>query len=189
MSDTNSNSLATPDEINAFWFSAPVQALWFNATPAFDAALRSRFLATWHAARAGGLEHWEAAPTGALALTIVLDQFPLNMYRNEALAFSTEQAARDVAERAIERRFDQTLDDAGRAFLYLPLMHSEKLADQDRSVALFEAAGLTANLRFARHHREIVRRFGRFPHRNAILGRISTPEELAYLDSPEAFHG
>lgn len=120
---------------------------------------------------------------------IVLDQFPLNMFRGTPQAFATEAASRAVADRAIRRGLDLKLEDAERAFLYPPFMHSEHLADQDRSAALFERAGLTANLGWARHHREIVRRFGRFPHRSAILGRTSTPEELAWLASEEAFRG
>jgi uncharacterized protein (DUF924 family) len=124
-----------------------------------------------------------------LALAIVLDQLPLNMYRGRPEAFSTEQRAVAVAKQAIAQGFDKQIPKDRLMFLYLPLMHSECLADQDRSVALFAAAGLAENLRFAEHHREIVRRFGRFPHRNAILGRASTPAELDYLASPQAFKG
>lgn len=172
-----------------FWFSAEVRPLWFRSTPEFDAAIRQRFEGTWQAARDGELAHWEVAARGALALVIVLDQFPLNMYRDEGLSFSTEALAREVARRAIDRGWDRELEEAGKAFLYLPFMHSENLADQERSVALYQAAGLEHNLRFARHHREIVRRFGRFPHRNAALGRDCTEEERAWLASKEAFHG
>lgn len=147
------------------------------------------YLATREAERAGTLAIWESTPEGELALVIVLDQFPLNMFRGEPLSFSTEAAAREVAGRAIARRFDDTLPGEQRALLYLPYMHSENLDDQQRSVALFERAGLTENPRYARHHRDIVARFGRFPHRNVILDRPSTPEEMAYLASKEAFHG
>jgi uncharacterized protein (DUF924 family) len=166
-----------------------VKPLWFRSTPAFDEGLRERYLDTWQAAAAGGLEHWRQNPQGALALVIVLDQFPLNMFRGRAEGFSTEARAREVAAEAIGKGWDKALDKSRLAFLYMPFMHSENLADQDRSVALFEAAGLTDNLRFARHHRELIRRFGRFPHRNAILGRASSEEELEYLASKEAFHG
>lgn len=172
-----------------FWFSEETRPLWFRSTPEFDAAIRNRFEATWEAGRDGQLGAWEETPRGALALAIVLDQFPLNMYRGEVRAFSTEALAREVAGRAIDRGWDEGLPGQERMFLYLPFMHSESLADQDRSVALFDAAGLVDNLRFARHHRELVRRFGRFPHRNALLGRESTPEELEYLASKEAFRG
>jgi uncharacterized protein (DUF924 family) len=181
----------TPDyqEILSFWFAERVRPLWFRSTPEFDAEIRQRFEATWQAARDGLLDQWLKDGRGALALVIVLDQFPLNMYRDDALSFSTEALAREVARHAIDQGWDQELDEAGKAFLYLPFMHSEKLADQDRSVALYEAAGLQENLRFARHHREIVRRFARFPHRNAALGRECSEEEREWLQSKEAFHG
>lgn len=182
-------AVVTPDEILEFWFSPEVRLRWFNATGAFDRELTRRFHVTWRAAAAGRCMPWEETPRGALALVIVLDQFPLNMFRGEPAGFSTEADSREVAKRAIARDFDRELDDTGRAFLYMPFMHSESLADQERSVALFEAAGLTGNLKWARHHRDIVRRFGRFPHRNAILGRESTAEERAWLASPEGFSG
>ncbi len=178
----------SPDEVLAFWFAEPAVQRWFRSTPAFDAEIRTCFEPTWHAAAAGELADWERTPRGALALVIVLDQFPLNMFRDQPAGYATEAASRGVAERAIARGFDAALGDRERAFLYLPFMHSEDLADQERSVALFEQAGLTDNLRWARHHRDIVRRFGRFPHRNTVLGRASTPEELGWLDSAEAFN-
>lgn len=179
----------TPEEILEFWFADRARALWFNATPEFDLEILERFGSTWEAGAAGELDAWGNTPRGALALVILLDQFPLNMFRGKVQSFSTEAAARRVASGAIERGFDTALTDMEKALLYLPFMHSEELFDQDRSVALFEAAGLTDNLKWARHHRDIIRRFGRFPHRNAILGRTSTSAELAYLDSPDAFHG
>jgi uncharacterized protein (DUF924 family) len=179
----------TAQHILDFWFSEQVRPLWFRSTPEFDQEIRQRFEATWQAARDGKLNNWEVDVRGALALVIVLDQFPLNMYREQAASFSTEAAAREVARRAIERGWDSELDEAGKAFLYLPFMHSENLADQDRSVALYEAAGMKDNVRFANHHRDIVRRFGRFPHRNAALGRECTGAERAWLQTKEAFHG
>jgi uncharacterized protein (DUF924 family) len=178
-----------PQALVDFWFSASVRPLWFNATPEFDAELRQHYLPTYRAALAGQLAAWEQTPLGALALVICLDQLPLNMFRGQAESFVGEAPARAVAERAIDRGLDQSLAGVQKAFLYLPYMHSESLADQDRSVALFEAAGLQDNLHWAKHHRDIVRRFGRFPHRNAILGRESTPEEDAWLASKEAFRG
>jgi len=177
------------EEIVEFWFCERVRPLWFQSTPAFDAELSERFLSIWQVAREGALSDWEASAEGALALVICMDQFPLNMFRGRAESFSSEAAAREVAERAIERGFDQSLSDPQKAFLYMPFMHSENPADQDRSVALFEAAGLNDNLSFAEHHREIIRRFGRFPHRNAILGREDTPQERAWLASAEAYRG
>ncbi len=177
----------TPAEIVDFWFSETARAHWFMSTPEFDREIGARFETTWAQARDGQLADWEQTAEGALALVLLLDQFPLNMFRDRPEGFSTEAASRAVAGRAIVRGLDASLADAGKAFLYLPYMHSESLADQDRSVELFELAGLADNLKWARHHREIVRRFGRFPHRNAILGRASTPEETEWLVSPQGF--
>ncbi len=181
--------MATAEEIVAFWFSARVQPLWFQSTAEFDAELTARFLPVWQAAHEGALSDWEETAEGALALVICMDQFPLNIFRGRAECFSSETASREVAGRAIGRGFDQSLNDPQKAFLYMPFMHSESLADQDRSVVLFRAVGLNENLQFAEHHREIIRRFGRFPHRNAILGREDTPQERAYLSSAEAYRG
>jgi uncharacterized protein (DUF924 family) len=178
-----------PAEVLGFWFSDRVRPLWFASTPELDREVEARFGETWARAREGQLDAWEAGAEGALALVVVLDQFPLNMYRGRPESFSTEAAARAVAGRAVARGLDRALDPERRGFLYLPFMHSESLADQDRSVALHAGAGLEEGLRWACHHRAIVRRFGRFPHRNAILGRPSTPEELAYLVSEGGFRG
>ncbi|MBL8251621.1 MAG: DUF924 domain-containing protein [Candidatus Competibacter sp.] len=186
---TDLTTIASPQALIDFWFAESAQALWFDSTPEFDQTLRERFLDTYRAAAAGRLADWERTPPGALALTIALDQFPLNMFRGQPESFATEAAARAVADRAIARRFDLQLNPMERLFLYLPFMHGETLADQERSVRLFEALGLDDSARFARHHRDLIVRFGRFPHRNAILGRDSTPEEIAYLNSPDAFHG
>lgn len=185
----STTTVALPSEVAAFWFSASVRPLWFAATTEFDHALRERFLATYRVAVAGGLADWEITSEGAMALVIVLDQFPLNMFRGRPEAFATEAAARGVAERAIARRLDQALSPEQQVFLFMPFMHSEALADQERSVHLFQQPGLEQSLSFARHHQGLIRRFGRFPHRNAILGRANTAEEVAYLASPEAFRG
>ncbi len=181
--------IATVNEIVSFWFSDQARPMWFNSTPAFDAELRAQYLDTYHAALNGELAHWAETPEGALALVICLDQFPLNMFRGQKAGFEGEEPSRRVAEAAIKRGFDQVLNGEQKAFLYMPYMHSEDLADQDRLLSLLSAAGLEDNLRWAKHHREIVSRFGRFPHRNAILGRESTEQELAYLRSGEAYHG
>jgi len=180
---------ASPQSVVEFWFSDRVRPLWFQSTPEFDAELRDRFEPVWQQAAADKLDSWAETPEGALALVIVLDQVPLNIYRGDALCFSTEAKSREIANLAIERDLAADLTDEQKAFLYMPFMHSEALADQDKSVTLFEAAGLAENLKFAKHHRDIVRRFGRFPHRNKILGRPSTEAEQAYLESDEAFHG
>jgi uncharacterized protein (DUF924 family) len=180
---------STADEIIRFWFAEPMRKHWFNATPALDSAIREHFESTWERARAGEFADWRDAAPGCLALAIVLDQLPLNMFRGQARAFSTEAQAIEVALYAIGNGFDGQLPGEQLAFLYMPLMHSENLQHQDESVRRFEAAGLASNARFARHHRELIRRFGRFPHRNAILGRTSTADEIAYLGSKEAFTG
>lgn len=172
-----------------FWFSDQVKPLWFNATPAFDQQLRDSYETLWQQGMDGELESWTESAEGCLALVILFDQLPLNMYRNHARSFSSEQLARNVADLALLRGFDQQLSDEQKAFLYLPFMHSENLQDQARSLALFEKAGLEENLRFARHHYGIVERFGRFPHRNKALGRDSTQAEIDYLNSKEAFTG
>ena len=179
----------SPRSIVDFWFSDRVRPFWFQSTAEFDDELRNRFESVWQLAAAGKLDSWIETPEGALALVIVLDQFPLNMYRGDALCFSTEAKSRDIASLAIEHNFDQTLTGEQKAFLYMPFMHSESLQDQEKSVVLYEAAGLDENLKFARHHRDIVRRFGRFPHRNKILERASTEAEINYLQSEDAFHG
>lgn len=179
----------TPQAVLDYWFKELDRSVWFNATAKLDAQIRHRFEHTYQQALAGELTGWQQNAQGCLALIIVLDQFPLNMYRNMAIAFEGEQAARDIAAHAISRGFDAQLDGAQKAFLYMPYMHSEDLADQDRAIALFERAGLADNAKWARHHREIVRRFGRFPHRNALLGRPSSAAEEAWLQSEEAFRG
>ena len=178
-----------PAEIVDFWFSEPMRSRWFRSTQAVDREIRVRFEAVWLQAASGALADWRETARGCLALAIVLDQFPLNMYRGQPRAFATEGQAIEVSLLAVERGLDRQLAADRRAFLYMPLMHSEDLAHQDLSVRLFEQAGLASNARFARHHRDLIRRFGRFPHRNAILGRTSTVEEAAYLASKQAFRG
>jgi uncharacterized protein (DUF924 family) len=178
-----------PLTIVAFWFADDMRRAWFRSTPALDATIRKRFEDLWRRAAGGKLDDWADTPVGALALVIVLDQFPLNMFRGGPEAYATADAAVTVSRRAVAEGLDRALTPEQRTFLYMPLMHSEDIADQDLAVDLFTAAGLADNLRFARHHREIVRRFGRFPHRNRILGRQSTAEEEAYLASKEAFLG
>jgi uncharacterized protein (DUF924 family) len=181
--------MTTPHEILDFWYNPPMSAHWFASTPAIDADILARYGAVWEQAAAGALDAWRDSADGCLALCIVLDQFPLNMLRGQARSFSTEQQAVAVTKHAVSQGFDVLLPKERVMFLYMPLMHSEHLADQDESVCLFAAAGLEANARFAQHHRELVRRFGRFPHRNAALGRVSTADEMAYLNSKEAFTG
>ena len=178
-----------PQEVIDFWFSDEVRKLWFNSTPEFDALLRERFLALWQQASRRELDHWQQSAAGCLALVIILDQFPLNMFRAEAQSFATEAQSREVAQLAIDQGFDQRLEVRQRAFLYLPFMHSETLADQQRGLELFDQPGLEDHLRFARHHYDIIERFGRFPHRNEVLGRDSSAAEIEYLNSKQAFTG
>ena len=179
----------TARDILDFWFSDRVKALWFNSTAEFDREITQRFEDLVVKAGAGELDHWQQTPEGCISLIILLDQLPLNMYRGKPGSFSYEDKALDVVRQGLASNIDQSLSDTMRTFFYMPLMHSESLADQDLAIQLYEESGLESNLRFAKHHRELIQRFGRFPHRNAILGRVSTPEEMAYLDSPEAFLG
>lgn len=181
--------LSDHDKLLEFWYSDEAKPHWFRRNAAFDDTLRQRFLATYRAAADGRLAVWEAAPRSALALVIALDQLPRNLFRDTPEAFATDAMALRVAGEAVDRGFDNDLEAAEQAFLYMPFMHSERLADQERALDLFRATGLKDQLPHAQQHRDIVLRFGRFPHRNRILGRDSTPEELAYLDSPGAFRG
>ncbi|MEK9279395.1 MULTISPECIES: DUF924 family protein [unclassified Bradyrhizobium] len=171
-----------PAGILAFWREAGSD-LWYKRDAAFDAEVRRRFLALWRKAAAGELSPWEASDDGALALVIVLDQFPRNMFRGDPLTFSSDALARAVARRALARGADKRIDSALREFFYLPFMHSEHLPDQLHCVALFRDTDNTKNLKYAEEHADIIRRFGRFPHRNRILGRDTTEEEQAFLDS------
>ena len=172
-----------------FWFSATSKKHWFNSTKSFDDKIQTKFESTWQHASENLLDHWKQSPTGALALVIVLDQFPLNMFRGKAKSYSTEQKAIEICHYAISKKFDSKLTKLQLPFLYMPLMHSEKINDQNLCVKLMQDAGLDNNLRYAKHHREIISKFGRFPHRNEALNRISTKEELEYLASPHAFKG
>ena len=175
-------SVATSGDVLAFWRAAG-EKKWFAKDDAFDAEIRARFLPTYEAAAGGKLSDWEATPEGALALTIVLDQFPRNMFRRDARAFAADAPARGVADRALARGFDQRVPSDQRLFLYLPFEHSETLADQERCCALFRALGNADLLRWAELHADIIRRFGRFPHRNAVLDRVTTPAEQTFLDN------
>jgi len=167
-------------EVVSFWRAAG-PSMWFAKDPAFDQRFRERFLALHEDAVAGALTAWLGTPEESLALLILLDQFPRNAFRGTPRMYATDALARTIADRALEAGHDGKIEPALRVFMYLPFGHSERLADQERSVALNRALGPT-NLAHAEHHRDIVRRFGRFPHRNAILGRKTTPEEQTYLD-------
>lgn len=173
--------LATPEEVLAFWREAGPER-WFEPDAAFDVACRERFLPTHEAAARGDLNEWELSPDGALALVLLLDQFPRNMFRGTRRAYRTDPAAVDAADRAIEKGFDGQVDPPLRRFFTMPFMHSEDMRDQERSVTLNEALGDGDSLQWARHHRDLIARFGRFPHRNAVLDRETTEEERRFLD-------
>jgi uncharacterized protein (DUF924 family) len=172
---------AAPDDILAFWREAGSDR-WYTRDAAFDDEVRRQFLGLWQKAAAGELSSWETSDHGALALVIILDQFPRNMFRDEAKAFSSDAQALEVASRAVARGADARIEPDLLEFLYMPFMHSEQLSHQQRCVELFRKAGNTANIGYAQEHAGIVSRFGRFPHRNRILGRATTPEEQAFLD-------
>jgi uncharacterized protein (DUF924 family) len=184
----------TPSDLLDFWFSHQSRAHWFEKDAAFDTAIRERFEDTLRAGAAGELDHWTRTAPGALALVILLDQFPRNLYRGSARAFAADARARAIADQAVIQRLDLEVPLDRRFFFYVPFEHSEFLADQERSIALFQAwveahgprerAEAQEFMPFIHRHAEIVRRFGRFPHRNEALGRESTEAELAFLKEP-----
>jgi uncharacterized protein (DUF924 family) len=187
---------ALPDRATAlldFWFGPEGdpnreqhREIWFRATEEFDTALRREFLADYEASAAGALQFWEISAEGALALVLLLDQVPRNIFRGTPRAYTSDPAARAAADRALERGFDQRVPPAWRIFFYMPFHHSEDVADQRRSAALFNALPRNPDRRgslrrYGRPYLEVIERFGRFPHRNEILGRESTPAEIAFL--------
>jgi uncharacterized protein (DUF924 family) len=174
-------NLASPAEVVAFWQSAGPDR-WFKKDAAFDDEIRRRFLSNHEAAAAGSLADWEKTADGALALLILLDQFPRNMFRGDARAFASDALARAIAAGALVRGYDAQVPAGMRGFFYLPFVHSENLADQQRAVAFYQAIGDADGLKWAELHADIIRRFGRFPHRNSVLGRATTPDEQAFLD-------
>ncbi|MGO4572413.1 DUF924 family protein [Microvirga sp. 2TAF3] len=174
------DKLVSPNTVLDFWQAAGADK-WFAKDDAFDQACRDRFLPTYEAAARGDLNEWELTPEGALAVILLLDQFPRNMFRGTRGVYKTDPAALLAADRAIEKGYDKAFKPALRQFFYLPFMHSESLRHQQRSVALNEALGEPESVKYAHHHHDIIARFGRFPHRNGILGRDTTPEEEEFL--------
>ena len=174
----------TPADVVGFWREAGPKR-WFAKSDAFDAAIRDGFEAAHHAAARGEYTAWADTAEGALALLLLLDQFPRNLYRGSAHAFATDPLARQIARAAIAAGHDQASAPDMRPFFYLPFEHSEALDDQDLGVDLLEAHGAATgdagSAKWARLHRDSIQRFGRFPHRNTAFGRQSTPEELAFL--------
>lgn len=192
---------AEPSEATAlidFWFAPPnsterfkQRAVWFKRDPDFDGELRRRFLPLQQRAAAGDCTAWVREAEPCLGLILLLDQLPRNLYRDTAQAFATDATAREVADSALRRGFDRSLPAVCRQFLYLPFEHSEILADQERSLALFGALAqqdpaFAGGLDYAQRHHAIVTRFGRFPHRNQALGRQSSAEEEAFLKEPNS---
>ena len=172
---------ATPNDILHFWREAGPKR-WFEKSGRFDAAIRLKFEPVHHAAARGEYDAWAATPEGALALLILLDQFPRNLYRGSAPSYATDGKARAIARAAIAAGFHHEVDEPLRPFFILPFEHSEARADQDLSVRLAGEVGDAGTQKWAEIHRDIIDRFGRFPHRNAALGRATTPDEQAFLD-------
>ena len=178
----------SPGDVLGFWFDELTPEEWFRGSPDLDDRIRFRFADAVERAMAGEFDPWTATPDGALALVLLLDQVPRNIHRDSASAFAQDAKARAVAKAAIDAGFDKARTVPQRIFLYLPLEHSEDLADQERSLALFESLGDPVQADYARRHHAVIARFGRFPHRNPVLGRPSTAEELDYLkDRDEPF--
>ncbi|MGX9965939.1 DUF924 family protein [Roseomonas sp. F4] len=190
--------MTQPDDILAFWFSEgpdTFRKAWFLKDDAFDASIRANFGDLLVPAREGALDAWAETPQGALALLLVLDQFPRNLRRGHPEAFASDEHARAIARRAVlDRRFDLAVTPTQRSFFYLPFEHGEAMADQDLAVALFEGlrdipamAKPDGVIDYAWRHRIVIQRFGRFPHRNAVLGRDSTSAEKAWLEAGGGF--
>ena len=177
--------MTTVEEILAFWFGAGMAKRWFVKDPDFDREVRRRLLGPHEGAAAGDHESWRENARGCLALAILLDQVPRNVFCGQPRAYATDAKALAVTRQALARSFGRELAQVERHFLYLPLEHSETLADQDDCLCL--TAELDENPKwrdYARQHRDIIARFGRFPHRNAVLRRASTPEEMEFLEAP-----
>lgn len=184
-------------DILDFWFGTPDdpawgknRKAWWLKDAAFDDEVRARFLATHEAAARGDLDSWSGTASGSLALLILLDQFPRNLFRGEPRTYDTDARARALAQAALDQGFEDGLTEIQRVFLYLPFQHSERLDDQLRSLTLYdhfsEGGDAAKSKKSAQRHYEIVARFGRFPHRNTVLGRSSTAEELAFLKEPNS---
>jgi uncharacterized protein (DUF924 family) len=189
--------MSSPQEVLDFWFGregeegyGEFREAWFNRDPEFDREIRDRFEPVYEEAAAGRLDHWKSEASSCLALIVVLDQFPRNMYRGDARMYAADEKAREAARHAVEHAYDRELSPYGRLFMYLPFEHSEELDYQRLSVELFRGLatemGSEDLLGYAVRHLEIVERFGRFPHRNEILGRRTTPEETKFLSGPDS---
>ncbi|MEL6777376.1 MAG: DUF924 family protein [Cyanobacteria bacterium J06597_16] len=196
----SNTDLAAIEAILNFWFGTPTDAdygryhkAWFIKNAAFDSQIRQQFYNEYTQAAAGRYNHWQETPDGAVALLLLLDQFPRNLFRGEPRSFATDPQALAIAQALVSSRRDQALIAAHRFFIYVPFEHSENIDHQNQCVALMEGMvqgvpdlddGLKGGLDYAIRHRDVIERFGRFPHRNEILGRQSTPEEIAFLQQP-----
>ena len=182
--DGQPTDIASPDEIVAFWFDELAPRDWFRKSAKLDRIIGERFGATLAAATRGRLDHWRTRPTGRLAEILVLDQFSRNIHRDTPQAFAGDRAALELARETIAAGDDRSLTRQQRAFVYMPFMHSEALVDHELTMSLYQSLGLTGHLKAEREHYAIIERFGRYPHRNAVLGRESTPAEVAFLREP-----
>lgn len=177
---------ATAKDVLDFWFQQLTPAQWFAKNETLDQLITEKFLTLHQQAAQGELWSWRETPRGRLAEIIVLDQFSRNMYRNSALAFSTDSTSLVLAQEALSQQADHSLNDAEKAFLYMPFMHSESALMQEKSLALFSQPGLEGNYPFAVQHKAIIDQFGRYPHRNEVLQRPSTPAEQEFLSQPHS---
>lgn len=180
------DGIRRPEEVVGYWCETLTAKDWWQSTPELDEQVFTRFAATHRALSREVTPEWRASPEARLAAIIVLDQFPRNMYRASPMAFATDWIALREARLALEAGADRLVDHGRRHFFYMPFEHSEDLPDQDTSVALFEAHGDDMYLDYAVRHRQVIAEYGRFPHRNPFLGRVSTPQEEAYLAQPGA---
>jgi uncharacterized protein (DUF924 family) len=187
--------MSQANQILDFWFGKPDEAdygkprkVWFTKNPEFDQEVRSRFLINYQQAAAGHLDDWKASPLGCLALIILLDQFPRNMFRGQPQTFATDPQALAYAQHTVAQGFDKELLPIQRCFVYLPFEHSENLAHQRQAIELFSTLKdypeCASGVDYAHRHLKVIERFGRFPHRNEILGRETTPEEAEFLKQP-----
>lgn len=179
-----SASALSADDVKQFWFEELNSAQWFKKDPAVDQIIVRRFSHLYRQAVQCELYHWRITPQGRLAEIIVLDQFPRNIYRDSAKAFASDALALALAQEAVRQGDDRVLPPVERSFLYMPYMHSESPAIHSQAMELFDQPGLEENLRFEARHKDIIDRFGRYPHRNSLVGRESTPEEVEFLKQP-----
>ena len=170
----------------SFWFDRKDTSAWFKKNKKFDVIIKKRFELLIRAAKRGSLKSWEKNPKSCLALILLLDQFTRNVYRDKKEAFEGDGLSQKIVLEAIKKKFDKKLTKNERMFLYMPLMHAENLEMHKISMSLFKKLGNKNTLNFAREHEDLIKKFGRYPHRNKILGRISTAKEKKYLATPEA---